>query len=206
MLGAPTGPLIRATGRSGRGAVADARLRVVRQSKTLLRAEELAGEPLDGFLLGSRIHPLVAALPTAVFAIALVSASILVLLPATLVLFTGLYLLLGRSVAITRREALVLVNRPPLWRPGKVKERYARGEAVVTKKRRLWRVTLGPETYFVNKAFEPQVRMLAGLRDDEDPSARAARKSRRPAASTPKRTTESRRITPKGTPPRGRRR
>ena len=171
---------------------------MAKRRTTLERAQELAGEPLEGYMLGSRIHPLASALPTAVFAMALISGSLLALLPATAILVVGLYLLLGRAVAITRDELVIIQNRPPLWRPGKVRARFDRDQVAITKKRRLWRVTIGPETYFVNRAFEAQIALLGGVgarpKDQKEPTR------------TPRPTVESRRITPKGTPPRRRKR
>ncbi len=171
---------------------------MAKRRTTLERAQELVGTPLEGYFLGSRIHPLASALPTAVFAMALLSGSLYVLVPATGILLVGLYLLLGRAVAVTADELVVIQNRPPLWRPARIRARYGRDEVSITKKRRLWRVTIGPETYFVNRAFEAQIALLGGV------GARPPDEPQPPTTSRP--VAESRRVTPKGTPPRRRRR
>ncbi len=173
-------------------------------TKTVRRAQQLAGAPLQGYFLAARVHPAVALLPTAVLMLAFLTGQFVLQLLATLLVLISLFLTLGRSMAITAEEIVVMQGWPPLWRPSKVVRRMPRTRHEVQRRRLYWRIDLDGEVLWVNKTFTDQVQLIADRDLDGDgppPGAHAPDRTdpETAAVQRPRQVVStSRRVTPKG--------
>ncbi|MEO1059985.1 MAG: hypothetical protein AAFZ07_01100 [Actinomycetota bacterium] len=178
-------------------------------NKTLVKAQKLVGEQIQGYFIAARVHPLAAFLPTFILMFAFVTQQFALQVAATVLMVIALFLTLGRSVAITSSEIVVMHGRPPLWRPSKVVKRLPRTLVPVEKKRLYWKVSIDGEDLWANRAFTDQINIIsetpldgasttpgdgAGGPSKSDQAARpeAARRERQVVQST-------KRVTPKGT-------
>ena len=180
-----------------------------RPSKTILKATELAGEPIEAYFMGTRTHPMAAFAPTFVLALGVGLNSWPLQLAATVLLIATLFFVFGRSVAVTDGDYVVMQGRPPLWRPNRLIRREPRRVLEVNEGRLYLKVGLDGENIWVNKAFTDQVQTvtdtpLKGAKTEPasaDRSAASEDRSTGPVRER-QRITKSRRITPKGTPSR----
>lgn len=180
---------------------------VARPNKTLMKASQLAGAPVEGYFMASRVHPLLAMIPTGFLMIAFLSGQFFLQILTTIVVIVGLFMTLGRSVAITADETLILQSRPPLWRPARVVERHPRMLVPVDSTRLYWKPEIDGDTYWVNKTFVDHVNLISDTPLDGATSKRPSGKSASASSNNPSGegarerqiVDSSRRITPKGT-------
>lgn len=134
---------------------------MARPNKTLRRAQELVGDPIQGYFIGARVHPLAAFLPTFILMFAFLTQQIILQLAATVLVVFALFLTLGRSVAVTAHDIVIMQGRPPLWRPAKVVRRIDRKLVPVEKKRLYWKVTIDDESLWANRAFTDSINLIS---------------------------------------------
>lgn len=139
---------------------------------------------------------------------AFLTEQIILQLASTVLVVFALFLTLGRSVAVTAHDIVVMQGRPPLWRPAKVVKRLDRHLVPVERKRLYWKVTIDGEALWANRAFTDSINLISdapldgaanapgdghgGATKSEQAAANAERRERQVIASTS-------RITPKGT-------
>lgn len=130
-------------------------------NKTLRKAQELVGDPIQGYFIAARVHPLAAFLPTFILMFAFLTGQFVLQLAATVLVVFALFLTLGRSVAITANEIVVMQGRPPLWRPARIVKRMERTLVPVEKKRLYWKVTVDGEALWANRAFTDPINLIS---------------------------------------------
>lgn len=178
-------------------------------NKTLVKAQGLVGDQIQGYFIGARVHPLAAFLPTFILMFAFLTGQIVLQLAATVLMVAALFLTLGRSVAVTASEIVVMQGRPPLWRPSKVVKRIPRTLVPVERKRLYWKVNIDGEDLWANRAFTDQINIISdtplqGATTAPGEGAGGPSKSEqaaRPAAERRERQVvrNTKRVTPKGT-------
>lgn len=169
-------------------------------SKTHQKATDLAGAPVEGLFMASRVNPMLAFALSALIALSVASGELVVQLFALLPFLMVIWLTVGRWVGVTRDEIVIYSGRPPLFRPAKVVTRLPREPLPVQKTRLYWKMVLSGQQHWVNKAFVDQVQLIADAPLDgargrsTTASERAVARDQRSSA----RRIDSKRITPKG--------